>query len=118
MRLKKTFYFQDTETFNENTLNYQSHTIQPNDILKISVGTLVPELALPYNKISNVAAGGQSNIDLMKLEGYLVNKDFEIKFPVLGVINVQGKTVADLENEITKLLIDRDHLKQPRSLCV
>ena len=27
----------------------------------------------------------------MKLDGYLVNKDFEIKFPVLGVINVKGK---------------------------
>ena len=43
---KDILYFQDTETFNANTLNYESHTIQPNDILKITVGTLVPELAI------------------------------------------------------------------------
>ena len=59
-----------------------------------------------------MAAGGQ-NIDLLKLEGYLVNKAFEIKFPVLGVLNVKGKTTKDLENEITALLINGGHLQQP-----
>ena len=109
---KDILYFQDTETYNANTLNYESHTLQPNDIVKITVGALVPELAMPYNRISNVSAGGQ-NIDLMKLEGYLVNKDFEIKFPVLGVLNVQGKTTKVLEQEITQSLISGGHLQQP-----
>ena len=50
---KDILYFQDSQTYNENTLNYESHTLQPNDIVKITVGALVPELALPYNKITN-----------------------------------------------------------------
>ena len=47
---KDILYFQDTETYNEKHLNYESHTLQPNDIVKITVGALVPELAIPYNK--------------------------------------------------------------------
>ena len=36
----------------------------------------------------------------MKLEGYLVNKNFEIKFPVSRrIVNVKDKTIKDLENE-------------------
>ena len=110
---KDILYFQDSETYNANTLNYKSHTLQPNDIVKITVGALVPELAIPYNKISNTNVGVQNNIEIMKLEGYLVNKAFEITFPVLGVINVQGKTVADLEKEIQAQLIQQGHLQQP-----
>ena len=34
-------------------------------LLKITVGTLVPELALPYNKVSNVQPGSQ-NIEIMR----------------------------------------------------
>ena len=110
---KDILYFQDSETYNANTLNYESHTLQPNDIVKITVGALVPELAIPYNKISNTSTQVQNNIEIMKLEGYLVNKDFEITFPVLGVINVQGKTVADLEKAIQSQLVQQGHLQQP-----
>ena len=110
---KDILYFQDSETYNANTLNYESHTLQPNDIVKITVGALVPELAIPYNKISNTSTQVQNNIEIMKLEGYLVNKDFEIKFPVLGVLNVKGKTTKVLEQEITQSLVSGGHLQQP-----
>lgn len=110
---KDILYFQDTETYNTNTLNYDTHTLQPNDIVKITVGALVPELAIPYNKISNTTAGVQTDIEIMKLDGYLVNKNFEITFPVLGVLNVQGKTAAELEKEIQAQLIQQGHLQQP-----
>ena len=43
----------------------------------------MPEAALPYN---NVTAGSvvANNIDVMKLDGYLVSQNSTINFPVLG----------------------------------
>ena len=47
--------------------------MQVDDILKISVGALMPEAALPYNNVTggNIVA---NNIDVMKLDGYLVSQ--------------------------------------------
>ena len=42
-------YLQDLESYNNTDVTYNNHTIQVDDILKISVGALMPEAALPYN---------------------------------------------------------------------
>ena len=109
---KHMLYLQDVDTVNSQEVTYNNHTLQVDDILKISVGALVPEAALPYN---NTTAGSvvANNIDVMRLDGYLVSQNSTINFPVLGELSVKGKTTQDLENDIKKLLVDGGYLINP-----
>lgn len=110
---KEILYFQDADEFNNTAVTYERPTIQPNDILRITVGTLIVETALPYNApvIAGASSGGDSN--LIKLEGYLVTKEQTINFPQLGVISTADKTVKELEVDIRQQLIDGGHLNNP-----
>jgi len=103
---------QDVESYNNTDVTYNNHTIQVDDILKISVGALMPEAALPYN---NVTAGNMvaNNIEVMKLDGYLVSQNNTINFPMLGELSVKDRTTKRLENDIKKLLIDGGYLINP-----
>ena len=87
---KEMLYLQDVESYNNTDVTYNNHTIQVDDILKISIGALMPEAALPYN---NVTAGSvvANNIDVMKLDGYLVSQNSTINFPVLGRVVCKRK---------------------------
>ena len=109
---KEMLYLQDVESYNNTDVTFNNHTLQVDDILKISVSTLMPEAALPYN---NVTAGSvvANNIEVMKLDGYLVSKNSTINFPVLGELSVKEKTAQDLENYIKKLLVDGGYLISP-----
>ena len=109
---KEMLYLQDVQSYNNTEVTYNNHTIQVDDILKISVGALMPEAALPYN---NVTAGSvvANTIDVMKLDGYLVSQNSTINFPVLGELSIKEKTTQDLENDIKKLLVDGGYLINP-----
>lgn len=108
-------YLKDSDKHIANTqidLTTLKNTIEIGDILKIDVQTIVPEAAIPYNKISNSQNISQ-NIDLLKLEGYLVDNSKEINYPVLGKISVDGLDENELESVITQLLLDGNHLTNP-----
>jgi polysaccharide export outer membrane protein len=109
---KEMLYLQDVESYNNSEVTYNNHTLQVDDILKISVGALMPEAALPYNNVTGGSVVANS-IDLMKLDGYLVSKTMTINFPVLGELSVKEKTTKDLENDIKKLLVDGGYLINP-----
>ena len=109
---KQMLYLQDVDTFNNQEVSYNNNTLQVDDILKISVGALVPEAALPYNSLTagTVVA---NNIDILRIDGYLVSQNSTINFPVLGELSVKDKTCQDLENEIKKLLVEGGFLINP-----
>lgn len=109
---KEILYLQNADDVNNAAIAYNSITIQPNDILNISVGALIPETAIPYNRKQGDNAP-QNSIDLLKLEGYLVSKEKKIVFPVLGEISVEGMTTAQLENYLKNRLKDGGHLLDP-----
>ena len=96
---------QDLDTLNSQEVTYNNHTLQVDDVLKISVRALMPEAALPYNNNTGGAVVA-NNIDVMKLDGYLVSQNLTINFPVLGELSVKDKTTQDLENDIKKKLIE------------
>ena len=108
---KDILYLQDSAQYDNSVVQYTSPTIQPNDILKITVGALIEETAIPYNK--PLISGGQNgSIETMQLEGYLVSEDQHINFPQLGLISTANKTVIQLRDELTSLL-ENGHLKNP-----
>mgnify|MGYP001119453987 CR=1 FL=1 len=109
---KEMLYMQDVESYNNTEVTYTNHTLQVDDILKISVGALIPEAAIPYNKNSGGSVVA-NDIDVMKLDGYLVSQNSTINFPILGELSVKDKTTKDLENDIKKLLVDGGYLLNP-----
>ncbi len=107
---KRIIYLQNVNTDVTPYITNYSNDIQPNDILKVTIGASFSEAAIPYNRQTNTTGG---NLENLKLEGYLVNKDYTIKLPVLGSISVKNKTTTQLEETIkNKLLLD-NHLENP-----
>lgn len=107
---KDIWYIQDAQENNITQINFQQTTIQPNDILKIDVETLVAEAAQPYNKVGNA---NQFSLLAFQLDGYLVSNEGLINFPVLGEIMVSNLTINETEVKIKNLLVDGGHLNNP-----
>jgi len=103
---------QDINAFNNTELKYTNPSLQPNDILKITVGALVPETAIPYNRI-NQSMAQTNTLEMMQLEGYLVSLDQTITFPILGAISVANKTIVQLETDLINRLESGGHLVNP-----
>ncbi len=109
---KDVLYLQNAKDVDVSSITISDITIQANDILKITVGSLVPEAAVPYNKV--IRGTLQSNsVEIMKLEGYVVSEKQTIDFPVLGSLEVAGKTTAQLAEHIKMKLEQGGHLSNP-----
>ena len=110
---KQLIYVNDINEKNIKKINYNqiNDNIEIGDILKIDVQTVVPEAALPYNKSSkNLTA---NSIELLKINGYIVDESSNINFPVLGEIHVLGLNDIELALKIKKLLVEGGHLSNP-----
>ena len=105
------YYLQDAQTKAVGTVPYQSTYIQPNDILKISIGSLNPSTVIPYNR--GAGNGFQQNIETMQINGYLVSMDNTIIFPILGSISTKNLSTVMLADKIKIMLIEGGHLKNP-----
>jgi polysaccharide export outer membrane protein len=108
-------YLKDSDrqnTYSRIDFSALKNTIEVGDILKIDVQTIVPEASIPYNKITTNNTSSQ-NLDILKLEGYLVDESKMINYPVLGKIGVDGLNENDLESKITQLLLEGNHLTNP-----
>jgi polysaccharide export outer membrane protein len=109
---KQILYMQDALQQGNGVVNYESANIQPNDILKITVESLVYEAAIPYNK-STAIGNIPQNLQILQLDGYLVSLENTINFPVLGEISTANKTTKELEIIIKEKLISEGHLANP-----
>ena len=74
----------DNKEWNINKLINSNSFIQKGDILKIDINTDLPEAA----KIYNNEKYQKSSIEVLKLDGYLVDDNGFIKYPVLGKVKV------------------------------
>lgn len=116
---KDILYFQDIKDKPQTEVIYTQNKIQVNDILRITVSAINPDSALPfnanfYNTSTAANAGSATNgQNAMSLNGYLVNADGNISMPILGNIQVLGKTTNEIEDLIEKILIDQGQLNNP-----
>ena len=110
---KDLLYFGDANMSQSTPISYTSNALQPNDILDIKIGALVPETAIPYNNQTTGSNSQLQNIDLLKLNGYLVGIDGAVVLPILGKIEVVNKSIASLEQELISILEDGQHLVSP-----
>jgi len=89
-------YFQDSNKYESKKIKQwdKPYLIQINDVLKISIVTQVEEIDDLYNSISNKLQA--SDIKILQLNGYLVDKDYNINIPGVGLVNVENKTLFEL----------------------
>jgi polysaccharide export outer membrane protein len=97
--LKKDFYyFQDIDDL-EIQNNYDYLNIQPGDILDIQIKSLNPESVLIFQKQSSLMQQ-QPQIQNRTIDGYLVGNNYDIKLPLIGVINTFSLNTNSLANLI------------------
>ncbi len=93
-------------------------TVQSEDLLRITVSSLNPEAAAPFNEIREdnqrvQSSGGQDGTLALELTtGYFVDVDGYLDFPVLGPIFVRGLTLEEVKREIVNRLAN-GYLKNP-----
>lgn len=98
-------YFTDMRNNLEGSVarNDYSIKIQPDDELFISVTSLVPGATAMYNlPVANPA----TNQDMLtqssaRQQTYVVNRDGNISFPILGTLHVAGMTTSELADMLT-----------------
>lgn len=109
----------------EQIVNAMNLTIQPEDLLRIDVHSIDPLAAAPFNPGSGPdgqrpqnnmqmmgGQGGQGGNYMLELfQGYLVDQNGYIDFPVLGQLKVEGLTIEEAKGQIYKLL--QEYLKDP-----
>ena len=81
--------------------------IMPKDMLTITVSTTDPAATAPFNlSVGNtVGASGQLSNGGGNLQGYLVDNDGNINFPVIGHMHVQGMTKSQCQDMIREKLL-------------
>jgi len=94
--------------------NLPQLSIQPDDLLSIRIKALDPEAAAPFNidseNMNNMNIGG-GGAGMRPLIGYLVDRQGTIDLPILGKIEVIGKTT----DEVRQIVVDKlkPYLQEP-----
>jgi len=93
--------------------------IQKYDRLSVIISSKTPELAAPFNPdggIYNVGDKGEitsSTTGAPTEKGYLVDRNGNIDFPVLGLIPAEGKTVDEFKKYIYDRLVNENLINSP-----
>jgi polysaccharide export outer membrane protein len=99
---KDILYLQDYERIASMTTdNFEPLVIRPNDILLINVASFDMEAAAPFNLVQPARNLAQARTATSRdAQGFIVNTDGTIEFPVLGTVMAGGKTRQELVNHL------------------
>lgn len=122
---KKLRYIQDAEALTQeqiqsSALKYEAK-IMPNDILSITVNSKTKGIVQDFNL--SLLPNGSDAVVLKQytgasgatgtLQNYIVDKNGNIDFPVLGVVSVLGLTRLELEEKLENLIFPQYINEQP-----
>jgi len=112
---KDILYFQDSSELNLEKIEKEFQpTIEVNDILYITLSSSNIEVLEPFLRVKQIQQTNSAYNKNPGLGGYLVNVNGEIRFPILGDIQVEGKTRQYIEeylknkiaNYVTDVVVD------------
>ena len=111
---KNVLYLQDLDSVESTGYTRLEPTIQPGDLLSITVNSKNPELSAPFNlpMVSYTSSVGRG-IGVQYLQGHLVGTDGTITFPLLGKVNASGLTKQQLIDKISRELVAGNYIKDP-----
>lgn len=105
---KDVVYFQDADQFetlvDDNTFTTK---FKVDDLVSINVSTLDPEASAPFNLFRGAEEGGIRPEQV----NYLIDKNGEIDFPVIGKIKIEGLSPSETRDLLREKL--KDYLKDP-----
>ncbi|MEK6481701.1 polysaccharide biosynthesis/export family protein [Catalinimonas sp. 4WD22] len=110
-------YFSDLPesiAYTESIQNAVEPVIQPDDLLSITVSTLNPESNLLFNSgvLTTIGSASSSGGTVTKInEGYLVDTQGAVNFPVLGKVSLAGLTIEEATEKMTEEL--QSEVKDP-----
>lgn len=118
---KDVVYLQDKGTSHQDSLLIKElskpYRVQINDILSINVKALDNELTAIFNPVStNNISNGQGQAGLY-FSGFTIDLHGNIKFPILGEINVLGYTIKEIEDKVKSELLAQ-YFKESAELFV
>lgn len=105
---KKVAYFQNIDTLNlARVQEMYDARIMPKDMLTITVSTTDPQAAMPFNLTvgGSVSSSGQMASGYGSLQGYLVENDGTIQFPVIGKVKVAGMTKSQCQDLLKQKIL-------------
>jgi|TARA_R110000744_G_scaffold103809_4_gene198942 polysaccharide export outer membrane protein len=105
---KDVVYFQDAQEY-ETIISDNSHvnTFKIDDVISINVSTLDPEASLPFNVFKGMMTSGSRPEQL----DYIIDKQGNIDFPVLGEVKLLGLTPEETKIMLKEKL--EPYLKDP-----
>lgn len=110
---KEIAYFQDLQDgTSETILNTYKIRVQPEDKISIIVKSKDPQLTELFNLANTSYSLGKSGYN-QGVSVYSVNTKGEIDFPVLGTMNVGGKTREEIATLIKTRLTEANMVKDP-----
>ena len=116
---RKFVYLNDMVPGESYPINVESGTVvHVNDRLDIKVSCKNLELAVPFNtqtgayQVSTDGSVKTAGVDLAE-KGYRVDADGNIVFPILGKINVEGKSIKEVSELIEAMIEEGNYIKDP-----
>lgn len=105
---KKIVYFQGVEGVIDDSKVLEVK-IQPNDNLLILVSSPKVEVSDIFNAV-NMGETGRATQESLALQGYIVDQEGYINFPILGPVKLGGLTkneaIRVLENKVSEYVVD------------
>lgn len=122
---KDVVYLQDKGTSINDSLQIKElskpYRVQVNDILSINVkasGEGLGEITNFFNPVETIAGGTQiQSQSALYFNGFTVDLHGNIKFPILGEINVLGFTISEVEKKVENELL-KQYFKETADLFV
>lgn len=112
-RSRNLAYFSDIETNHEISQSLPEIPevkIRPDDILSITVTTINAEANALFNTGEIIEQGATVNYDNMRSnlyrEGYLVDNNGNVDFPVIGLVNIGGLTRTEAKTVLKDKLVN------------
>ena len=107
---KDIVYFQDASDY-ETIVSDNTHTntFKVDDVIGINVSTLDPTASIPFNLFSS--ARGEGSFNQPTQLDYIVDKNGDIDFPVLGSVKILGLTPEETKVVLKEKL--EPYLKDP-----
>jgi len=105
---KEVVYFDDASNFETLVKDNRFETkFKTDDLLSIYISTLNPEASAPFNLFRGAEQGGFGNEQV----DYLIDKNGEIDFPVIGKVKISGLTTREAQELLKERL--KDYLVNP-----
>ncbi len=101
---KQKMVYLNTNNNNLSSQNSYEPVLQPDDILSITVTSENPEVAAPYNlPLTSVVNSGE-DASQQRLQSYIIDKNGNIQFPLIGNIKLSGLTKTEANQKIMSVL--------------